>query len=86
MAKFFILYNFAVFLAVGLDKFLAGHSRRRISEASLLIVAALGAAPGLWAGMLLFRHKTRKSLFLAGAVLALATSIAILVMTHGAAL
>lgn len=83
MGKLFIILNLAVFVATGMDKFLATQGRRRISEASLLIMGALGGAPGLWAAMLLFRHKTRKPSFLAGAVLALITSIAIIVMTHG---
>lgn len=83
MWKVIFIVNAAVFLATGIDKFLAVHSRRRISEATLLTIAALGGGPGLWAGMLLFHHKTQKKVFVVGAVLALATSIAIFVLLHG---
>lgn len=83
MNKVFVIMNLAVLLAVGLDKFLARTGRWRISEASLITVGALGGGVGLWAGMLLFHHKTSKRLFVAGAVLALATSVAIFAMCHG---
>ncbi|MFN0206042.1 MAG: DUF1294 domain-containing protein [Planctomycetota bacterium] len=83
MFKIFAIVNIAVFLAMGLDKFFARTGRWRVSEATLITVAALGAAPGLWFGMFFFRHKTQKKLFIAGAALALVTSIGIYVMCHG---
>jgi uncharacterized membrane protein YsdA (DUF1294 family) len=77
LTRIVILVNLAVFVAVGIDKFMAIHGKRRIPEANLLTAAALGCAPGLWLGMVFFRHKIRKGRFVAWALLALATSIAI---------
>lgn len=51
---------------MGLDKRLARLRRQRIPEAVLLGCAALGGSPGVWAGMYLFRHKTRKPRFFLG--------------------
>jgi uncharacterized membrane protein YsdA (DUF1294 family) len=79
LTRILLLVNFAVFLTVGLDKFMATHGKRRVPEARLLIAAALGCAPGLWLGMVFFRHKVKKASFLAWATLALASSIAIYV-------
>jgi len=46
-------------LAFGLDKGLAASSRRRISEANLLWLSALGGATGGALGIFLFHHKNR---------------------------
>lgn len=46
-------------LAFGLDKGLAAASRRRISEANLLWLSALGGAIGGVLGIFLFHHKNR---------------------------
>lgn len=57
---------FAVFMSLvsltlyGIDKYRAVHNRRRIPEKILLLSALLGGAAGALAGMLVFRHKTRK--------------------------
>ena len=50
--------NLAAFTAFGIDKWKAAHRRRRISEASLLMYAAVGGSVGAWAGMKVWRHKT----------------------------
>lgn len=57
-------WNLLVFLLMGIDKRQAVKNRRRIRESTLLACAfSLGAA-GLLAGMAVFRHKTKKVLFL----------------------
>jgi uncharacterized membrane protein YsdA (DUF1294 family) len=56
-------------LAFGIDKWKAGRRARRIPEATLLLFAFLLGFPGAWAGAQVFRHKTRKSGFLARLVL-----------------
>ncbi len=80
MIRALVLLNLVVLLAVGFDKLAASRGWRRTPEATLLLVAGLGGAPGLWSGMLLFRHKTRKGSFLAGAALATLTSLALFVL------
>ncbi|MBD3730863.1 MAG: DUF1294 domain-containing protein [Sphingomonadales bacterium] len=55
--------NFIAFAAFGIDKWRAEQGRRRTPESDLLFLAALGAAPGAYAGRALFRHKTRKQPF-----------------------
>ncbi len=58
--------NITGFLLIMLDKRKAVKSRRRIPEKTLLITAILGAGPGIYLGMKLFRHKTQKPLFYIG--------------------
>lgn len=54
------LWTFAVF---GYDKMQARGSSWRVSEAHLLLCAAVGGSPGALLGRRLFRHKTRKQPF-----------------------
>ncbi|MBL8694232.1 MAG: DUF1294 domain-containing protein [Planctomycetes bacterium] len=70
---------------MGIDKALAATGRSRISERALLIAAFFGGAPGLWAGMFLFRHKTHKPGFYAGAVVAAVASVVVFTLgrTYG---
>ncbi len=51
------------FLAFGWDKRQARKAGSRISEKTLLLLTALGGAPGSLLGMKLFRHKTVKTSF-----------------------
>ena len=51
--------NLAAFCMRGLDKTFARRRMRRIPEVVLFLPAMLGGAAGGWAGMYLFRHKTR---------------------------
>ncbi|MBW3581693.1 MAG: DUF1294 domain-containing protein [Euryarchaeota archaeon] len=44
---------------MGYDKSRARRRLGRLPERRLLFVALVGGAPGTWAGMLWFRHKTR---------------------------
>ena len=79
LTRIVVILNIAVFVAMGVDKFMALRGGRRIPEANLLTFSAFGMAPGLWFGMFFFRHKIKKPSFIVGAVLALATSIGIYV-------
>ena len=47
----------------GIDKHKAIRHEWRLSESTLLLPAALGGAYGALIGMLLFHHKTRKTIF-----------------------
>lgn len=55
--------NIITWLTFGLDKWKAKAGRRRIPEKTLLGMALIGGAAGAIAGMMLFRHKTRKAKF-----------------------
>ena len=58
--------NIICFVVFAYDKFLAKVHWRRIPEATLLTLAALGGAAGGWLAMGLVRHKTRKLKFRLG--------------------
>ena len=51
--------NLAGLALMGWDKHCARRARRRVPEKVLFLAALLGGAAGCWAGMYLFRHKTR---------------------------
>ena len=55
--------NFLNFLLFGYDKFQAKRGGWRIPEKVLLGLSLLGGGIGGLAGMLVFRHKTRKNYF-----------------------
>ena len=57
------LMNVIAFAAYGMDKAFAKSGARRIPERMLLLLAFVGGAFGAGAGMLVFRHKTRKPKF-----------------------
>ena len=61
----FIL-NVVTFVTYGADKWKAKHKRRRISERTLLVLAALGGSVGALLGMRAFRHKTLHKRFTIG--------------------
>lgn len=70
------VFNAVTFLAFGFDKWRAGRVAPRMSEMSLVGLAALGGWPGGLLGMLLFRHKTVKWTFQLKYALALIPFIA----------
>jgi len=51
------------FLIYGYDKLQAKRGGRRVPEPALLLLALAGGALGGWAGMLIWRHKTRHATF-----------------------
>ncbi|MBC3940032.1 DUF1294 domain-containing protein [Anaerotruncus massiliensis (ex Liu et al. 2021)] len=52
--------------ACGLDKWKAKRGAWRIPEKTLFFFAVIGGGWGVWAGMYLFRHKTRRWYFVVG--------------------
>ncbi len=50
--------SFLALLAFGMDKARAADGRARVSELTLLTLAALGGATGAVLGSILFHHKT----------------------------
>lgn len=61
---YFILINLIGLVQMYRDKRFACNHRWRISEQSLLGIAFLGGAIGIWFGMAVFHHKTRKRKFI----------------------
>ena len=55
--------NFTTWVAYGLDKGSAKSGKWRIPERTLLLLALVGGSLGALAGMIMFRHKTRKPKF-----------------------
>ncbi len=51
--------NIVGFFAMGIDKAKAKAKAWRIPEKTLLTIAVLGGAIGVWLGMETFRHKTK---------------------------
>ena len=62
-AGWIIVSSLWAFLMFGFDKWRAGRGGRRVSEAALCWVSALGGWPGGFLGMLVFRHKSAKGSF-----------------------
>lgn len=58
--------NLLAFIVFGLDKKKAEKDKWRIPESTLIMLAVLGGSAGALAGMLVFRHKTKKAKFMIG--------------------
>ncbi len=71
--------NLAAFAAYGWDKTKAKRKQWRISEKSLLLLAAIGGSLGAFLGMHVFHHKTRKLKFSMGMPILLLVHAAILI-------
>lgn len=63
---YIIIINIFGFIIVWIDKYKASKKLWRIPERNFFLMAALGAAPGIYLGMLNFRHKTKHLSFMAG--------------------
>ena len=58
--------NIAGLIAMGADKSKARKGARRIPEKTLFLYSIIGGSLGSWAGMYLFRHKTKHWYFALG--------------------
>lgn len=75
LLAYLLIINAAGLLLMLTDKWKARKNRRRIPEATLITVAALGGSTGILLGMYLFRHKTLHPKFTLGIPLILALQI-----------
>ena len=60
---YLIIINVVTWITYGLDKWKAKAGKWRIPERTLLLLALIGGSVGALAGMMLFRHKTKKAKF-----------------------
>lgn len=58
--------NICSFVVYGIDKGRAQKGQYRISEKTLIILAAAGGSIGAWIGMRVYRHKTKHIKFYIG--------------------
>lgn len=63
---YFVIINFITFIVFALDKIYAIKKKWRYKEVSLLGMCLAGGAIGGFLAMYLFRHKTKKKLFVIG--------------------
>ena len=80
---YYIAVNAAAFIMYGADKFFAKKGMRRIPEKTLILIAALGGAFGAYAGMQLFRHKTKHAKFNISVPVLMAVHLGMLVYLFG---
>jgi len=74
----FIVISVITFATYGIDKYKAQHNKWRISEATLILLAALGGSVAALLAMFVFRHKTKHLKFIVGVPLILVAQIALI--------
>ena len=79
---YFLVRNLIGLSAMVIDKIRAMERRFRIPESVLLIIALLGGSVGCIAGMIVFRHKKRKTKFRYGLPLILILQIGAWLALH----
>ena len=75
---YIVVINLVSFMMFGIDKYKARRGQWRISEATLLAVAAIGGSIGAWMGMKVWHHKTLHSKFRYGVPIMLLAHIALM--------
>ena len=76
---YLIAINVVTFLVYGLDKWKAKRDAWRISESTLLLLAAAGGSVGALLGMQIFRHKTKHVKFTVGVPAILLVQVALVI-------
>ena len=79
---YILTINIATFLLYGIDKYKAKKNQWRISEATLLTMAAIGGSIGAWTGMRIWHHKTMHKKFKYGIPVIIIMQIAVWVYLH----
>ena len=79
---YLLAINVATFLVYGIDKLKAKRAKWRISEATLLLLAAAGGSIGAWLGMKVWHHKTLHMKFRYGVPLIILLQIALIAYLH----
>ena len=81
---YLLAVNIVTFFLYGIDKYKAKKGKWRISEATLLTMAAIGGSIGAWAGMRLWHHKTMHKKFKYGipVIIILQVALAVYLLTN----
>ena len=79
---YFLAVNITTFFMYGIDKYKEKKGKWRISEATLLLMAAIGGSIGAWVGMRVWHHKTMHKKFMYGIPIIIIIQIAVLVYLH----
>ena len=79
---YLLAVNSLTFLLYGIDKYKAKKGRWRISEATLLTMAAIGGSIRAWIGMRTWHHKTMHKKFKYGIPVIIITQTALVVYLH----
>ena len=77
---YLVIINVATFFVYGIDKWKAKRSKWRVTEAALLLLAALGGSIGAWLGMKVWRHKTMHKKFKYGIPLIIIVQVAVVLL------
>lgn len=77
---YFGIMNLLGLIVMGVDKWKAKHNAWRIPEKTLFLVSILGGSIGTWAGMYLFRHKTKHWYFVVGMPLILVVQVVLAIV------
>lgn len=80
---FFAAMSVLTFILFGTDKAKARSGGKRVPEKVLLSACALGGAAGGLLGMIVFRHKTRKPVFIVFVPVFLALHVFIILFLEG---
>lgn len=75
---YLVIINIVTFVVYGIDKWKAKRGNWRISEATLLMLAAIGGIIGALLGMKVWQHKTMHLKFKYGLPLILLAQIALI--------
>ena len=81
---YLLAVNIAIFFLYGIDKYKAKKGKWRISEATLLTMAAIGGSIGAWTGMRIWHHKTMHKKFKYGipVIIILQVALAVYLLTN----
>ena len=77
---YLITINIFSFLTAGYDKIKAKHHGWRVSEKRIFFLAFIGGALGVYAGMKIFRHKTKHRLFTIGIPVLIVFNLAVIIL------
>ena len=74
---YLVMVNLVAFITYGIDKLKARRNKKRIQEATLLLLAIVGGSIGAWLGVKVWHHKTLHKKFKNGIPLIIIVQIAL---------